>query len=242
MALFRLEHKKVCMRDSKIKIHEAMALVETQHIKASFDADSATVSVASPYSPSLVETLVSSGLGYFNESTSAWVFPLETMESVVQAYNEHFPQHDLPASLLKAAFDEAADGSTDTNTQVALAEIESMEGKVATLFALAQSYSEAVVRLTKTMDINTVAAAARSLAIYPIGWEEDVTKLNALLPIDHLLKKMAQEEKNKVHALQRFLGAMDDAKSYGVYSRDVLNHLVKPAGLEVSKSPRLPSL
>lgn len=230
------------MRDSKIKIHEAMALVETQHIKASFDADSATVSVASPYSPALVETLVSAGLGYFNESTSAWVFPLETMESVVQAYNEHFPQHDLPAALLKTALDEAADDSADPEAQVALAEIESMGGNVAKLFALAQSYGEAVARLTKTMDINAVAAAARSLSIYPIGWEEDLTKLNALLPIDHQLTKMAQEEKNKVHALQRFLGAMDDAKSHGVYSRDVLNHLVKPAGLVVSKNPRRPSL
>lgn len=231
------------MRDSKIKIHEAMALVDTHQVSASFDADTSTVTVSSPYNPALVESLVTEGLGYFNESAKAWVFPLEAMQSVVQVYNEHYPNHDLPSALLMRTLDEAdgADDNEDAASSVAISEIESMGAKAVSIYALSESYAQAVARLVQVMPIEAVAAAARDFGIYPLGWEDEVTKLNRLLPITHQLSKMAQEEKNKVVALQRFLNALEEAKFRGVYSRDVLNHLVKPAGLEVTKSPFNPN-
>lgn len=228
------------MRDSKIKTHEAMALVETQTIDAKFDASTSTVAIKSPYNPVLVDRLIESGLGYFDEKALSWIFPLEQMESVVQAYNEHYPDQDLPAVLLKRTIGESADDAADPEAQVTLAEIGSMGSKAASIFALAESYSQAVARLVPTLDINVVAAASRDFGIYPIGWESEVTKLNALLSIERYKKDMTQEEKNKVLALQRFLNGMEEAKFRGIYSRDVLNHLVKPAGLEVTKTTRIP--
>lgn len=219
-----------------------MALVETHKVTASFDAGTSTVEVSSPYNPKLVEALVTKGLGYFSESAKAWVFPLESMKSVVQVYNEHYPSHDLPSSLLMQAIDEA-DSTTDGDEEpsAAITEIESMGAKAVSIYALSESYAQAIARLVQTMDIDTVAAAARDFGIYPLGWEDEVTKLNRLIPIAQQLTKMAQEDKNKVVALQRFLNALEEAKFRGVYSRDVLNHLIKPAGLEVTKSPFNPN-
>tara|TARA_B100000700_G_scaffold311500_2_gene393863 strand:- start:262498 stop:263190 length:693 start_codon:yes stop_codon:yes gene_type:complete len=224
------------MRNSKTQVHEAMALVETNNIEAIFDTKTSTLSVKSPYSHDLVNALVESGLGYYDEKGQSWVFALEQMESVVQTYNEHYPDLDMPSALLKGALTEADATEVDAESQVAIAEIEGMGDKAASVFALAESYALAVGRIVPTLDLNLVAAVARDFGIYPIGWEDDVTKLNSLLSVERYTKDMAQEDKNKVLALQRFLNALEEGKFRGVYSRDVLNHLVKPAGLAVTKN------